>query len=136
MGILGEPDSELVDLLGAIEEIQQRARRPIRRGATGAEIFAAANELLDASPHREYLEFVAHGMGLVSHEAPRLIRNDSWSYEGYDAIRPLEADMVISIETTMAHPKRGFIKLEDTVAVTEEGCEGFGDKGRGWNRAK
>jgi Xaa-Pro aminopeptidase len=33
--------------------------------------------------------------------------------------------MVISIETTMAHHKRGFIKLEDTVTVTEEGCEGF-----------
>jgi Xaa-Pro aminopeptidase len=55
--------------------------------------------------------------------------------QGYDATRPLEADMVISIETTMAHPKRGFIKLEDTVAVTEEGCVGFGDQGRGWNRA-
>jgi hydroxyquinol 1,2-dioxygenase len=32
--------------------------------------------------------------------------------------------------------KRGFIKLEDAVAVTEEGCEGFGDEGRGWNRAR
>jgi Xaa-Pro aminopeptidase len=136
MGILGEPDSELLHLLGVIEEIQQRARRPIRRGAAGAEIFAAANELVDASPHRAYLEFMAHGMGLVSHEAPRLISYDSWSYEGYDATRPLEADMVISIETTIAHPKRGFIKLEDTVAVTEAGCEGFGDKGRGWNRAR
>ena len=136
MGILGEPDSELVDLLGVIEEILQRARRPIRRGAAGAEIFAAANELVHASPHRAYLEFTAHGMGLVSHEAPRLTSYDSWSYEGYDATRPLEAGMVISIETTMAHPGRGFIKLEDTVAVTEEGCEGFGDQGRGWNRAK
>jgi Xaa-Pro aminopeptidase len=54
----------------------------------------------------------------------------------YDATRPLEAGMVISIETEMVHPKRGFIKLEDTVAVTEEGCEGFGDKGRGWNRPR
>jgi Xaa-Pro aminopeptidase len=73
MGILGEPDSELLDLLGVIEEIQQRARRPIRRGAAGAEIFAVANELVEASPHRTYLEFMAHGMGLISHEAPRLI---------------------------------------------------------------
>jgi Xaa-Pro aminopeptidase len=136
MGILGEPDAELVDLLGVIEEIQQRTRRPIRRGAAGAEIFAAAHELLDASPHRAYLDFVAHGMGLVSHEAPRLTGYKPWAYDGYDATRPLEAGMVLSIETTMAHPKRGFIKLEDTVAVTEEGCEGFGDKGRGWNRAR
>ncbi len=43
--------------------------------------------------------------------------------------------MVISIETTLLHPTRGFIKLEDTVAVTASGCEGFGDSGRGWNRA-
>jgi len=135
MGILGEPDGELVDLLGVIEEIQQRARRPIRPGAAGAEIFAAAHELVDASPHRAYLDFVAHGMGLVSHEAPRLTSYEPWAYEGYDATRPLEAGMVLSIETTMAHPKRGFIKLEDTIAVTEEGCEGFGDNGRGWNRA-
>ena len=136
MGILGEPDAELVDLLGVIEEIQQRARRPIRRGAAGIEIFAAAHELVDSSSHRAYLDFVAHGVGLVSHEAPRLTDFKPWAYDGYDATRPLEAGMVLSIETTMVHPKRGFIKLEDTVVVTEEGCEGFGDNGRGWNRAR
>ena len=42
--------------------------------------------------------------------------------------------MIISIETTMLHPTRGYIKLEDTVAVTENGWTGFGDGGRGWNR--
>ena len=39
MGILGEPDTELVDILGEIEEIQQTARRPIRAGAMGREIY-------------------------------------------------------------------------------------------------
>jgi hypothetical protein len=34
----------------------------------------------------------------------------------------------------MKHPKRGFIKLEDTVAVTGNGYEAYGDIGRGWNR--
>jgi Xaa-Pro aminopeptidase len=136
MGILGEPDAELVDLLGVIEEVQQQVRRAICSGAAGAEIFTAAHELVDASPHRNYLDFAAHGMGLVSHEAPRLMSKGPVPYEGYDATRPLEAGMVISIETEMAHPKRGFIKLEDTVAVTEEGCEGFGDNGRGWNRPR
>jgi Xaa-Pro aminopeptidase len=41
--------------------------------------------------------------------------------------------MVVSIETTMKHPKRGFIKLEDTVVVTPTGYEIFGEGGRGWN---
>ena len=64
-----------------IEEIQQQARRPIRRGVVGAEIFSAAYKVLDFSPHRAYLDF-AHGMGLVSHEAPRLISDGSMPYEG------------------------------------------------------
>jgi Xaa-Pro aminopeptidase len=43
--------------------------------------------------------------------------------------------MVISIETTIPHPRRGFVKLEDTVAVTDTGFEIFGEGARGWNRA-
>ena len=135
MGILGEPDAELEDLLSAIEEVQQAARKPIRAGARGGDIFAVGQGLLDASPHRQYAEFLAHGMGLVSHEAPRLTGTGPVPYSGYDADRGLESGMVISIETTMAHPKRGFIKLEDTIAVTEDGYEGLGDTWRGWNRA-
>jgi Xaa-Pro aminopeptidase len=133
MGILGKADAELEDLLGHVDAIQQRARGPIHPGAAGGEIYTAAHALVDASPHRPYLEFVAHGMGLVSHEAPRLTQRGPVPYTSYDAKRPLEAGMVVSIETTIQHPKRGFIKLEDTVVVTPTGCEGLGDKGRGWN---
>ena len=49
--------------------------------------------------------------------------------------RPLKSSMVLSVETTLQHPRRGFIKLEDTVAVTEIGHDVFGDRARGWNRA-
>ena len=42
------------------------------------------------------------------------------------------AGMVLSIETTMNHPKRGLVKLEDTVLVTEGGWRGLGDGVRGW----
>jgi Xaa-Pro aminopeptidase len=134
MGIFGEPDSELEDLLGCIEEVQQTARKPIKPGVHGGEIFAVADPLVEKSPHKSYVEFLAHGMGLVSHEAPRLTSTGPVPYSAYDADKPLEAGMVVSIETTMKHPRRGFIKLEDTVAVTEHGYEGYGDKGRGWNR--
>jgi Xaa-Pro aminopeptidase len=135
MGILGTPDSELVDLLGFIEEVQQAARKPIRPGARGGDVIDVAEKMLDASDHRRYTHYMAHGMGLVSHEAPRLMNNPRMSYAGYDADRPLENGMVVSIETTMAHPRRGFIKLEDTVLVTPDGYEALGDGGRGWNKA-
>jgi Xaa-Pro aminopeptidase len=135
MGILGKPDSELVDLLGFIEEVQQAARKPARPGGQGGEIISIAERMIEASPHKAYVHFMAHGMGLVTHEAPRLMNNPRMSYDAYDAPRPLEPSMVVSIETTMSHPKRGFIKLEDTVLITKDGHEALGDGGRGWNRA-
>ena len=132
MGILGEPDPELDDLLGFVQEVQQCARQIIKPGATGRDVLGSPAQLIDASPHGTYTDFLAHGMGLVSHEGPRL--NTSERYSGYDQDRELEPGMVISVETTMKHPARGFIKLEDTVAVTENGSVGFGDVGRDWNR--
>ncbi len=135
MAILGEPDAELVDLLGEIDAIQTAARQPIRHGARGGDVFAATEGLVRKSPYSNSLEFVAHGMGLVSHEAPRLTDRGPVPYPAYDADLPLQKGMVLSIETTLLHPRRGFIKLEDTVAVTENGCQGFGDRGRGWNRS-
>jgi len=56
-------------------------------------------------------------------------------YSNEYADEPLEAGMVISIETTLMHPARGFIKLEDTVAVTDDGHDIYGEGARGWNRA-
>jgi Xaa-Pro aminopeptidase len=41
--------------------------------------------------------------------------------------------MVLSIETAIRHPARGFVKLEDTIAVTPDGSEAFSDYGRVWN---
>jgi Xaa-Pro aminopeptidase len=130
MAIQGEPDSELKDLLAEVDAIQMASRKPIRAGATGAAVYASAKEVLRKSANANSIEFVAHGMGLVTHEAPRL------TYTRQDMDAPLEAGMILSIETTLHHPKRGFIKLEDTVAVTKDGWEAFGDKGRGWNRGR
>jgi len=133
MGFAGEPDSELDDLLAEVKEIQEAARKPIRPGALGRLIYVGPEALLARSPNRDVLDFVAHGMGIVSHEAPWLTDKCSVPYPAYHAERPLEAGMVLSIETTLKHPRRGFIKIEDTVAVINDGYEAYGDDGRGWN---
>jgi Xaa-Pro dipeptidase len=132
MGVLGEPDVELEDLLAEVEAVQQAAFSEVRAGAPGRGIGARALEVMAQGPNGGVSEFFAHGMGLVSHEAPFLMQNRM--YDPVDADRPLEAGMVISVETTMQHPRRGYIKLEDTVAVTADGHELFGERGRGWNR--
>ena len=81
MGILGQPDAELVELLGVIDEIQQRVRRRSGTAPRGPRS-SCGRELVEASPHRGYLEFVAHGMGLVSHEAPRPDEHGSRALSG------------------------------------------------------
>ncbi|MFY9837918.1 MAG: Xaa-Pro peptidase family protein [Xanthobacteraceae bacterium] len=135
MGIVGEPDDELVELLAEVEAIEQASMKSIRTGALGGEIYAAANAVLHKSKIHNHTHFLAHGMGLVSHEAPRLTNAGPVPYDAYDAGRPLETGMVVSVETTLQHPQRGFIKLEDTVVVTPSGFEVYGDRIRGWNRA-
>lgn len=135
MGIAGEPDAELVDLLAEVEAVEQASMKPIKPGVPANVIYAAANEVLRKSKIHNHTEFLAHGMGLVSHEAPRLTNTGPVPYDAYDADRPLETGMVVSVETTLQHPQRGFIKLEDTVVVTPNGHEVYGDRIRGWNRA-
>jgi Xaa-Pro dipeptidase len=133
MGVLGEPDAELIDLLAEVESVQQAAFSAIKAGALGADLIAAGEAELARQPNRACTDFFAHGMGVITHEAPFLMTNHPVAYEGTDAAHPLEAGMILSVETTMLHPRRGFIKLEDTLAVTETGYELFGTEGRNWN---
>ena len=57
MGILGEPDAELDDLLAEVDAIQQATRKPIRAGAPGGDVYAAAEAVIARSPHREGYPF-------------------------------------------------------------------------------
>jgi len=132
MGVLGEPDSELVDILAEVEAVQQAAFAKIAPGETGAEMIAAGEAELRRGPNAAHNDFFAHGMGLISHEAPFLMTNHPVAYEGSDADMPFQPGLVLSVETTMHHPNRGFIKLEDTVIVTEDGYELFGADNRDW----
>lgn len=135
MGVLGEPDAELEDLLGDILEVQEKAIAQAKAGNPGSAVVMAGEQALAKKTHiAPFTDFFTHGMGLISHEAPFLMTNHPVAYEGVDASRPLEAGMVISVETTMLHPSRGFIKIEDTVAIHEGRAELVGDRGRGWNR--
>ena len=133
MGVAGGPDAELEDLLAEVDEVQQAARMAVRAGVSGGAVVAAGDAVVAASPHHGAMDFTVHGMGLILHEAPRLARGRPIPYPADDADLPLEAGMVLSIETAIRHPKRGFIKLEDTIAVKPDGYEAFSDYGRAWN---
>ena len=133
MGVLGEPTALMKELLDEVSSVQAAARMPIKAGALGGAIYDFALKALESCPHKNEMHFVAHGMGLIPHEAPRLTATGPIPYPDKHAKRPLETGMVLSIETHVKHPDVGFVKLEDTVAVADSGWEAFGDWGRGWN---
>ena len=84
MGVLGEPDAELDDLLAAVDTVQQAAAAAVRAGAPGGLVYEAAEMAMRRSPHRDAISFVAHGMGLVSHEVPHLTASGPVPYEADD----------------------------------------------------
>lgn len=133
MAVFGQPSTEMREQLDEVLAIQQAARKVIRAGTRGREIFESAASEQRLCPHRTHITFLAHGMGLVSHEEPRLTSSGAVPYAATYQDRPIAAGMVLSIETELADPSIGFIKIEDTVAVTETGCVGYGDTARGWN---
>jgi Xaa-Pro aminopeptidase len=135
MAYMGEPPERAHELLAQVDAVQQAARAAIAAGRPGGGLFTAAEAARDELPDAPRLDFVAHGMGLISHEVPRLTSSGPVAYDGADAERPLEAGMVLSVETDLRDPELGFVKLEDTIVVTETGFEAFGDRLRGWNVA-
>jgi Xaa-Pro aminopeptidase len=132
MAVRGEPTPQLVELLAEVRAVQDAAREPIRAGVAGAEIYGAADIVRETLPHGPQMAFVAHGMGMVPHEAPRLSAEGPIRYPATHRDRPLEEGMVLSIETDLRLDGVGLLKLEDTVAVTVDGCEGYGDAHRDW----
>ena len=132
MAVMGEPTPLMNDLLGEVQAIQSAARTAIRAGATGNDIYAKALAEQAKCDHKDQTFFVGHGMGMIQHEAPHLSSSSSVPYPGTYETKPLEAGMVLSIETDLKNPEVGFVKLEDTIIVTEDGWEAYGDKARDW----
>jgi Xaa-Pro aminopeptidase len=132
MAVLGEPGARARELLEEVRAIQDAARGPVRAGCLGRDVGAAADERRRASGHADAIDVVAHGMGLVAHEPPRLEPGAPPRRAATHHDRPLEAGMVLSIETTARVAGTGFVKLEDTVVVTRDGWDAYGDDHRDW----
>jgi len=132
MAVHGEPTARMTELMDQIESIQQLVRTVVRAGVRGADIYDIALPAVAKCPDKASMRFLAHGMGLITHEVPRLTAVGPVPYPADHAETPLHAGNVLSIESWVEDPEIGFIKLEDTLIVTEDGYEAPGDDGRGY----
>ncbi len=111
-GELDPRDRAVYDLVLVAQEAALEAVRP---GPTGKEVDAVAREIIEQAGHGEHFGHgLGHGVGLEVHEGPRL------SKQGKDA---LEAGMVVTVEPGVYVPGAVGVRIEDLVAVTEDGHE-------------
>lgn len=112
---LGTPPSRFLSAYEAVLESQLAAIATIRPGVTGAEVDAAARNVLKKFGLDEYfVHGLGHGVGLQIHEMPRL------SAVSEDVLAP---GMVITVEPGVYFEGEFGIRIEDDVLVTETGHE-------------
>lgn len=113
--IVGRAAERQREIYGFVREAQDRAIGAIKAGVSCEEIDRIAREFLREAGLEGYFPHgTGHGVGLDVHEAPRLAA-------GREEI--LRAGMVVTVEPGVYLPGVWGIRIEDTVLVTEGGCE-------------
>lgn len=112
---LGRPGPQTRKLFRAVLEAQLAAIALVRAGVQASHVDRAARRVLKAHGfEKQFVHSTGHGLGLEIHEGPRLGKRDATF---------LEPGMVITIEPGAYLPGVGGVRVEDTVLVTESGCE-------------
>jgi Xaa-Pro aminopeptidase len=112
----------------AVLEAQEAGVAAVRAGVLPSAVDDATRSVLvraglgDAFSHS-----TGHGVGIEIHEAPRLGKKR----EGVDE-QPLKAGMIVTIEPGIYLPGRFGIRIEDTVLVTNDGCEILTPSTKAW----
>ena len=109
----GEPSAEMREIYELVRGSQQAGLDAVRAGATTGDVDTASRAYLEARGHG-FGHGTGHGVGLEVHEAPAVRAG------GTDV---LEVGTVITVEPGIYLPRTGGVRIEDTVAVTSNGCD-------------
>ncbi|RYD04377.1 hypothetical protein N752_13465 [Desulforamulus aquiferis] len=113
--VLGRPNQKQQEIYHIVLEAQLAGLAAVRPGVIAREVDRAARSVIEKRGYGQYFgHSTGHGVGLAIHERPRLASNDE---------TVLEAGMVVTIEPGIYLPDWGGVRIEDSVLVTEEGCE-------------
>jgi Xaa-Pro aminopeptidase len=111
-GPVGSAAEEVYEL---VREAQAQALAAVRAGAEASAVDAVARDAIDAAGYGErFGHGLGHGVGLEVHEGPRL---------GKQTEDVLAAGNVVSVEPGVYLPGEFGVRIEDLVAVTEDGCD-------------
>jgi Xaa-Pro aminopeptidase len=119
---IGKMNRKFIDAYNACKEVHDTVLEAARPGADCETIFMKSLRVAEKLGYKDsYLgppglqtRFVAHGIGLELNELPFIAQGQSY---------PLEEGMTFSVEPKIVFPGEGSVGLENTVVVTENGCE-------------
>ena len=115
MFVVGETPYGFDDAFEVLRAAQAAAVEAVRPGMSAASIDAVARDMIvDAGYGDLFIHRLGHGIGMDTHEHPYLIH-------GNDQI--VEPGMVFSIEPGIYAPGEWGMRIEDIVAVTNDGVE-------------
>ncbi len=111
---VGAADQRQREIYGIVKGAHDRAMELVRPGVLCREVDAAARDHIAANGFGDYFGHgTGHGVGLEVHEKPVV---------SYRSEESLAEGMVITIEPGIYLPGWGGVRIEDTVAVTRDGC--------------
>lgn len=110
---VGEPSAEIADTYAVLAEAQEMAVRAAAPGVPAQDVDRAARQVIHGAGWGDnFVHRTGHGIGLETHEGP-------WIVEGNDA--PLVVGNVFSVEPGIYVDGEWGMRLEDIVAVTDDG---------------
>jgi Xaa-Pro aminopeptidase len=111
----GDPDPEFAKYYAVLLDAQRRACDAVRPGVTAESVDAAAREVIAEAGYGDlFIHRTGHGIGLETHEDPYIVNGNS---------RVLEPGMCFSIEPGIYVSGRHGARIEDIVAVNDDGGE-------------
>jgi len=110
---VGDVSGDIRRYHDAVREAQQAAIDAVSVGVNGQELDGIARGRIEAEGVEAYAHGLGHGIGLETHEPPRLRKSEAYT---------LEVGMVFSIEPGIYLPGNTGIRIEDIVALEESGA--------------
>lgn len=112
---LGKINGLQQEIYTLVDTARKAAISDIRPGKTAAEIDASARGVIAAAGYADsFIHSTGHGIGRQVHEEPRVSASDK------TVLRP---GMAVTVEPGVYLPAQFGVRIEDTVLVTNNGCE-------------
>lgn len=113
--IMGDADREQRKIFEIVKKTQIETLHQVKAGQKCNKLDYFARQMIEKSGYGDYFSHsLGHGVGLDIHELPRLSPND------HTILKP---GMVVTVEPGIYVPGIGGVRIEDTVVVTDEGCQ-------------